>query len=80
MDIKNSLDFRTYRYTQYDNIGKARKYDYARNGILRLCVPKTLFTRGNTVLITFLQLIDMRTIMLFKYIDKVKQFKYFTWK
>ena len=79
MDIKNSLDFRTYRYTQYNNNGKAKRYDYARNGIIRLCVPKFLFS-GNTLLVTFLQLIDMRCIMLFKYIDRLKQFKYFTWK
>ena len=79
MDIKNSLDFRTDRFTQYNNNGKAKRYDYARNGIIRLCVPKFLFS-GNTLLVTFLQLIDMRCIMLFKYIDRLKQFKYFTWK
>lgn len=79
MDIKNALDFKTYRFTQYNIEGRNKKYDYARNGILKLCLPKVLF-KGNTLLVSFLQLIDMKCIMLFKYIDKVKQFKYFTWQ
>lgn len=79
MDIKNALDFRTARYTQYNNVGKTRPYDYGRDGILKLCIPKILF-KGNTILVSFLQLIDMRCIMVFRYIDKLKQFKYFTWK
>ena len=74
MDIKNGLEFRTYSFTQYNNLGDT-KYDYARYGILNKCLPKILF-KGNSVFVTFLQLIDMRLIMLFKYIDKLKS-KYF---
>ena len=75
MDIKNSLDYRTYRYTQYNNYGDKKVYDYGKNGILKLCVPKILF-KGNPTLVSFLQLIDMRCIMIFKYIDKLKKFKH----
>lgn len=77
MDIKNSLDFRTYRFTQYNDYGIKKKYDYTKNGILRRCLPKRIF-KGNSILVSFLQLIDMRCIMLFKYIDKLKKFKYYT--
>ena len=77
MDIKNGLDFRTYSFTKYNNLG-SNKYDYGRYGILNKCLPKILF-KGNAVLVTFLQLIDLRLIMLFKYIDKIKRFKWITW-
>lgn len=77
MDIKNPLTYKTDRYTYLENTGY-NCYDYARNGILRLCLPKILF-KGNTILVTFLQLIDLRLIMMFKFIDKIKHFKHITW-
>lgn len=77
MDIKNSIDYKTQKYNAYNRLGN-NKYDYARNGILNKCLPKILF-KGNHILTSYLQLIDMRLVMLFKYVDKVKQFKYISW-
>lgn len=77
MDLKTSSDYRMQRYSQYNNLGNT-KYDYARNGILNKTLPKVLF-KGNYILVSFLQLIDMRLVMLFKQIDKLKRFKYITW-
>lgn len=73
MDVKNSLEFRTQNFKQFDLLGH-KPYDYEKHGILTKCIPKILF-KGNTILVTFLQLIDLKCIMLFKYIDKVKHFK-----
>lgn len=79
MDIKQADDYRTATYEnmlQYNNLGN-HKYNYEKNGILRKCLPKILFRpQGNIVLVTFLQLIDARLIVLLKYIDKLKKFKY----
>jgi hypothetical protein len=77
MDIKNSLDYRTYQYTSHNLLGN-NVYDYAVYGILNKCLPK-IFFKGNSILVSFLQLIDMRIIMLLKYVDKLKRFKYITW-
>ena len=77
MDIKNSLSYRTDRFELYNQIGN-NKYDYEREGILQKCLPSILF-RGNSILVTFLQLIDLRIIMMLKYIDKLKHFKHITW-
>lgn len=74
MDIKQSLDFRHYRYTRANNLGYNR-FDYAHEGILYRVLPKILF-KSNPILVSFLQLIDMELIMLFKSIDNVKKFKY----
>ena len=76
MDFKNSIDYRTSKFKDFDILGK-KPYDYEKYGILTKCLPKILF-KGNSILVTFLQLIDMRLIMMFKYIDKVKQFKWIT--
>ena len=73
MDIKQSLTYRSDELKQFEFVGN-NKYDYAKNGILRHCLPKILFA-GNPILVSFIQLIDMRLIMMFKYIDKIKQFK-----
>ena len=79
MDIKQSSDYRYNKYeklSQYNQLG-SNKYDYEVHGILSKCLPKILFRpNGNIVLVTFLQLIDARLIVLLKYIDKLKQFKY----
>lgn len=77
MDVKNSLNYR-YKDIQYYNSESNNKYDYANEGILTKCLPKTMF-KGNSIFVTFLQLIDLRFIMLFKYIDKLKSFKYISW-
>ena len=74
MDIKNSVNYKTYRYAQYNQLGNP-KYDYARFGILNKCLPK-IFFKGNSILVSFLQLIDMRLVMMFKQIERVKKFKY----
>lgn len=79
MDIKQSNDYRTVKYEdilQYNNVGDNR-YNYETQGILRKCLPKILFRpKGNVILVTFLQLLDARIIVLMKYIDKLKKFKY----
>ena len=77
MDIKNSLTFRTDRYNKYRKTG-FNQYNYEENGILNLCLPKLLF-KGNATLVSFLQLIDLRFIMLLKAIDKIKHFKHISW-
>ena len=77
MDIKNGLEFRTYSFSQYNTLGDP-KYDYARFGILNKCLPKVLF-KGNNILTAFLQLIDVRLVLMFKQIDKLKHFKHITW-
>ena len=76
MDIKNSLSYRTDRYNLFNYTGST-KYDYEREGILKKVMPK-IFFKGNAVFVTFLQLIDLRFIMLMKYIDKLKHFKHVT--
>lgn len=77
MDIKNGIDFRTFKYTQYNVLGNP-SYNYQRYGILNKCLPKILF-KGNPLLTSFLQLIDIRIVMILKYIDKLKHFKHITW-
>lgn len=77
MDIKVGDDFRTNRFNLYKITGE-NPYNYAEEGILTKCLPKILF-KGNSVLVAFLQLLDMRLILLFKYIDKIKRFKYISW-
>lgn len=76
MDIKQGLTYRYERYKWYERLGN-NKYNYARYGLLNKCLPKILF-KGNPILVSFLQLIDLRLIMLFKYIDKIKNFKNIT--
>lgn len=77
MDIKQSLTYRNDELKQFEFLGN-NKYDYAKNGILNKTLPKILF-KGNSIFVTFLQLIDLRLIMLLKYVDKIKRFKYITW-
>jgi hypothetical protein len=77
MDVKNSLNYR-YKYIKNYNLVNNTKYNYVDEGILCKCLPKVLF-KGNSIFVTFLQLIDLRIIMLFKYIDRLKHFKYISW-
>jgi hypothetical protein len=77
MDIKQNLSYRSDEYKNYNHTGD-NKYNYAKYGILNKSLPKILF-KGNAILVTFLQLIDLRIIMMFKYIDRLKRFKYITW-
>lgn len=76
MDFKKNISFRNEHKDQY-NRHHLNKYDYEKEGILIKCLPKVLF-KGNPILVSFLQLIDLKAIMLFKYIDKVKTFKHIT--
>jgi len=80
MDFKQSNE---YMYETYEDLNKYNalgnnKYNYGKEGILNKCLPKILF-KGNYVLVSFLQLIDLRLIMILKYIDKLKTFKYISW-
>ncbi len=77
MDIKQNLSYRKDELKPFEFVGN-NKYDYAKHGILNKTLPKILF-KGNSILVTFLQLIDLRIIMLLKYVDKLKRFKYITW-
>lgn len=74
MDIKSTLKYRTEKIEEYNNNAYNIRYDYATNGILSKCLPKILF-RGNPILVSFLQLIDVKLIMLLKIIDNLKHFK-----
>jgi hypothetical protein len=73
MDIKNDLLYKYNYYKKYEDTG-SNKYKYDEHGILRKCMPGIIF-QGNSLLVTFIQLIDLRLIMMFKYIDKLKNFK-----
>lgn len=74
MDFKYSLNYRTENTESYNNKAYNKRYDYASYGILNKCLPKILF-KGNAILVSFLQLIDIKIIMLLKVIDKLKNFK-----
>ncbi len=78
MDIKNSSQKRYEDIIDFNILEETPKYDYATEGILTKSLPKILF-KGNSIFVTFLQLIDLRIIMLFKYIDKLKRFKWISW-
>ena len=78
MDIKLKENKRTENLQTFNITEETPKYDYASEGILNKTLPKILF-KGNSILVTFLQLIDLRIILLFKYIDKIKRFKWITW-
>ena len=78
MDIKNTDDIRTQSIDLTNDLSDVKPYDYAKEGILTRCLPKILF-KGNSRLVTFIQLIDIRLIMMFKYIDRLKRFKWITW-
>ena len=74
MDFKESIEYRTASTETYNKFNFNNVYDYGRFGILTKCLPKILF-KGNPVLVSFIQLIDVKLIMLFKTIDKLKHFK-----
>lgn len=78
MDIKNTDGIRTQSIDLTNDLSDVKPYDYAKEGILTRCLPKILF-KGNSILVTFIQLIDIRLIMMFKYIDRLKRFKWITW-
>ena len=78
MDFKNALNYRIGNIENYNNKAFNKYYDYASYGVLSKCLPKILF-KGNSIFVTYLQLIDLRLITMFKYIDKIKQFKYISW-
>ena len=73
MDIKQSDNFRYQNLKQLNYTG-SNKYDYEKHGVLTKTLPKILF-KGNSIFVTFLQLLDLRIIMMLKTIDKLKYFK-----
>ena len=75
MDVKDSLDSMRRRIDAY-NKPEDGKYDWEHEGILHRCIPKILF-KGNPVLVSFLQLIDMRIILTLKYVRRMHHFKDF---
>lgn len=77
MDIKQKSSYKFDHLESYNILGN-NKYNYTKNGILTKALPKILF-KGNSIFVTFLQLIDLRIIMMFKYIDRLKRFKYISW-
>jgi len=76
MDHKQSLDYRFLQYCKNTDT-KFNKYDYMREGILNKVLPKILF-RGNPTLVSFLQLIDVQFISMFKSIQSVEKYKHIT--
>ena len=77
MDIKQNITYKSDHLNKYNHIGN-NKYDYAKHGVLNKTLPKVLF-KGNSIFVTFLQLLDLRIVMLLKYVDRLKRFKYITW-
>ena len=73
MDIKQSDNFRDQNLKQLNYTGN-NKYDYEKYGVLTKTLPKILFN-GNSIFVTFLQLLDLRIIMVLKTVDKIKYFK-----
>ena len=78
MDIRNKQGARTASFKNFDELTEIEPYDYEREGILNKTMPKILF-KGNSLLVSFLQFVDTRLIMMFKYIYKLKRFKWVTW-
>lgn len=76
MDIRAELDVR-HDYRKNFIFLNDNRYDYEKNGILTKTLPK-IFFKGNSIFVTFLQFLDMRIIMMFKYIEKLKNFKHIT--
>ncbi|MCH5167454.1 MAG: hypothetical protein J1F35_06115 [Erysipelotrichales bacterium] len=73
MDFTFDKSFKHHRIERTDKLG-FNNYDYGYEGILYKCLPKILF-KGTPALAAFLQMIDMRLILMFKTIDKIKNFK-----
>ena len=73
MDIKQSDNFRDQNLKQLNYTGD-NKYDYEKYGVLAMTLPKILF-KGNSIFVTFLQLLHLRIIMMLKTVDKIKYFK-----
>lgn len=73
MDIKQADTYRNQELYGMTFDG-TNKYDYEKNGVLEKVLPRILF-KGNSIFVTFLQLIDLRIIMLLKTIDILKYFK-----
>ena len=74
MDIKNTQEW-TYRREISYNKNESRVYDWETEGVLRKCLPQILF-RGTPILVSFIQLIDMRIILLLKACKRIKEFKH----
>jgi len=78
MDIKNKQNIRYWNHKLFNELNEVDPYDYEYEGILNKTLPKIMF-KGNSILVSFLQLVDLRLIMMFKYIDRLKRFKWITW-
>lgn len=77
MDTRYNLN---ERYTYHNAVNKFNNinFDWEKEGVLRKCLPKILF-KGNSLLVSFLQLIDMRIIILLQTVTYLKHFKHITW-
>lgn len=73
MDIKQADTYRNAELRKFMHNGN-NKYNYEKNGILNKVLPKILF-KGNSIFVTFLQLIDLRIIMMLKTINLLNHFK-----
>lgn len=73
MDTKELNGISRTRVIAY-NKQQSSVYDYEREGVLNKSLPKILF-KGNALLVTFLQLIDMRIVVMLRYIKQLKDFK-----
>lgn len=56
MDVFHNLGYRNEDVAKGVRNG-SNAYDYENGGILEKCLPKILF-KGNTLFVTFLQIID----------------------
>lgn len=76
MDVKHNNNYRTGRYELVQRLND-NKHHYEINGVLPLVLPPILF-RANTILVSYLQLIDSMFINIMKTIEKVKNWKIIT--
>ena len=76
MEQIKPFTYRTITYKKDANLGD-NKYDYAANGVLTHALPHIIF-RGNSILVAFLQLVDVELITLMKVIQKIQNIKHIT--
>lgn len=76
MDHQYGMEYRTGRYKYISDL-KDGKHHYEIDGVLPLVLPSKLF-KGNTILTSYLQLIDSMFVNIMKTIEKIKYWKCLT--
>lgn len=79
VDSKYNISERYKKINDYNKTLNSEAYDWAKNGVLKKCLPKILF-KGNVILRSFLELVDMRIILMLQTITFIKHFKHLTYE